>query len=89
MMSMKRILVDLCSGLIVPLTFFPGWAATLLEWLPFQAITYLPASVFVGRVSGDAVWGVLLIQFLWFVVLTIPIWLVWQRARRRLFVQGG
>jgi ABC-2 type transport system permease protein len=89
MMSMKRILVDLCSGLIVPLTFFPGWAATLLEWLPFQAITYLPASVFVGRVSGDAVWGVLLIQLVWFVVLTIPIWLVWQRARRRLFVQGG
>ncbi len=89
MMSMKRILVDLCSGLIVPLTFFPTWASSVLEWLPFQAITYLPASVFVGRVTGSAVWEVLLLQFVWFVVLLIPIWLVWQRARRRLFVQGG
>jgi ABC-2 type transport system permease protein len=89
MMSMKRILVDLCSGLIVPLTFFPGWAASVLEWLPFQAITYLPASVFVGRVSGAAVWDVLLVQGLWFLILTVPIAYVWLRARRRLFVQGG
>jgi ABC-2 type transport system permease protein len=89
MMSMKRILVDLCSGLIVPLTFFPAWAQTILEWLPFQAITYLPASVFVGRVSGDDIWQVLFIQVAWFLILLVPIAIVWRQARKRLFVQGG
>jgi ABC-2 type transport system permease protein len=81
--------VDLCSGLIVPLTFFPGWAMEILQWLPFQAITYLPVSVFVGRVTGPEIWQVLLVQVIWFVILIIPIWLVWHRARQRMFVQGG
>jgi ABC-2 type transport system permease protein len=89
MMSMKRILVDLCSGLIVPLTFFPSWANSILEWLPFQAITYLPASVFVGRISGNEVWQVLLTQVMWILILIVPIAYVWWRARKRLFVQGG
>jgi ABC-2 type transport system permease protein len=89
LMRMKRVAVDLFSGLLIPISFFPGWAESLLQWLPFQAITYLPASVFTGRVTGGAVWDVLLIQLAWFAVLLVPIAWIWRVARRRLFVQGG
>ncbi len=89
LMRMKRVAVDLLSGLIIPLSFFPGWAIAILEWLPFQAITYLPASVFTGRVSGAAVGDALLVQVIWFVVMIVPIMIVWRAARKRLFVQGG
>ncbi|EJW19483.1 ABC-2 family transporter protein [Paenibacillus alvei] len=89
MIRMKRVVVDLFSGVIVPISFFPGWLLALNEWLPFQAITYLPSSVFTGRVAGDQVWAALGIQLLWAVVLVIPIVLLWRSARRRLFVQGG
>jgi len=44
LMRFKRILVELFSGLIIPLSFFPGWAMSALEWMPFQAIMYLPSS---------------------------------------------
>jgi ABC-2 type transport system permease protein len=89
LIHMKRVAVDLLSGLVIPLSFFPGWARTALEWLPFQAITYLPASVFTGRVVGAAVGEAIAVQLIWCCVLIVPIFLMWRAARRRLFVQGG
>lgn len=89
MMRMKRVAVDLFSGLIVPVSLFPLWAEGVLKWLPFQAITYLPSAVFTGKVTGSAISQVFGVQLLWFVVLLLPIYWIWQRARTRLFVQGG
>lgn len=89
MMRMKRVVVDLFSGLILPISLFPGWLATIAQWMPFQAITYLPGSVFTGRVKGVGIWNVLGIQIIWLVVLLVPMIIIWRLARRRLFVQGG
>ncbi|MDY8025791.1 ABC transporter permease [Paenibacillus polymyxa] len=89
MMRMKRVVVDLFSGLILPISLFPGWLATIAQWMPFQAITYLPGSVFTGRVKGVGIWNVLGIQVIWLVVLLVPMIIIWRLARRRLFVQGG
>lgn len=89
MLRMKRVLVDLFSGVVVPISFFPGWLAVTMKWLPFQAITYLPSSVFTGRTAGDEAIRVLGVQALWFLALIIPILLIWRQARYRLFVQGG
>lgn len=89
MMRMKRVLVDLFSGVVVPIAFFPGWLSGIMQWLPFQAITYLPSSVFTGRTPMSGVGQVLGLQVIWFAVLLVPIWWTWRVARRRLFVQGG
>ncbi|SFF02237.1 ABC-2 type transport system permease protein [Paenibacillus algorifonticola] len=89
MMRMKRVMVDLFSGVVVPIAFFPGWLAEIMKWLPFQAITYLPSSVFTGRTPGSEIAGVFGLQVVWFVVLLVPIWFTWRAARKRLFVQGG
>ncbi len=89
MMRMKRVIVDLCSGLIIPLSFFPSWTEDVLRLLPFQAITYLPSSLFTGRIGADMALSVFAVQALWFVLLMLPIMLVWRAARNRLFVQGG
>jgi ABC-2 type transport system permease protein len=89
LIRMKRVMVDLFSGLIVPMSFFPGWAEGILKLLPFQAITYLPGSVFTGKVTGNAIYEVLGVQLLWFLLLILPLGLLWRSARTRLFVQGG
>ena len=86
---MKRVAVDLFSGLVIPVSFFPGWAEGMLKILPFQAISYLPGSVFTGNIKGAEILPVIGIQLFWFLVLLIPVYVVWQRARKRLFVQGG
>lgn len=89
MMRMKRVTVDLFSGLVVPMSFFPGWAQELMNLLPFPAITYLPGSVFTGKVAGSAVYNVFAVQIIWFVLLIVPLYVLWRSARTRLFVQGG
>jgi ABC-2 type transport system permease protein len=89
LMRMKRVAVDLFSGLIIPLSFFPGWAESILKLLPFQAITYLPATVFTGRTTGSDALSALGVQALWFVLLIGPMIWLWFKARNRLFVQGG
>jgi len=87
--SFKRVMVDLFSGVVLPISFFPGWARTVLEWLPFQAIAYLPGSAFTGTLSGSEVVFAIGIQAVWSVALILPIMLMWRAARRRMFVQGG
>ncbi|WP_281890145.1 ABC-2 family transporter protein [Paenibacillus sp. YYML68] len=89
LMRLKRVAVDLFSGLVIPMSFFPGWAESVLKLLPFQAITYLPGKVFTGAVPEGAVYDGLLVQLLWFVLLLLPLVLLWRSARSRLFVQGG
>lgn len=89
LMRMKRVVVDLFSGLLIPISFFPGWLVSIMNVLPFQAITYLPGSVFTGRIAGTGILEVLGIQVIWFVILLAPMIIVWRAARVRLFVQGG
>lgn len=89
LIRMKRVAIDLLSGVFVPISFFPLWAEKLLNWTPFPAITYLPSSVFTGRVPDAEAWQALLVQAVWFAVLIVPILVMWRASRRRLFVQGG
>lgn len=42
------LLRDLCAGVLVPLTLFPGFMQKILFFLPFQFITYVPTRVFIG-----------------------------------------
>jgi ABC-2 type transport system permease protein len=77
------------SGALVPLWFLPDAVRTALELLPFQAMTFLPLSIYIGQTTGASILGALAIQAFWVVVLTLlTIW-VWGRAHRRLVVQGG
>lgn len=85
----KRVAVDLFSGLLIPIAFFPEWAAKLLSYLPFQTISYLPAMIYTGGLTGKEIWDAILLQFVWFLLLLLPIQLLWTKAKRNLIVQGG
>ncbi|GGE27013.1 ABC transporter permease [Marinithermofilum abyssi] len=85
----KRVIVDLLSGLILPISFYPEWAQRILTYLPFQAISYQPSTILAKGMARGEIAHVLLTQWIWAVVLWIPIQLLWIHARRRLIVQGG
>lgn len=88
-MRAKHYLLELLSGLLLPITFFPAWLKTLTEWLPFQAIAYVPASIYLGRFEGAALARALGIQGAWAFALAGLSALLWRRAASRLTVQGG
>jgi ABC-2 type transport system permease protein len=87
--SAKGLATDLLSGLFLPLQFYPGWLQTVIRWLPFQAISYLPNMIFTGGLAGRDAWSAIGLQVLWSVLLGVITWRLWHRARRYLVVQGG
>ena len=73
------------SGLIMPLTFFPGWLRDLARVLPFASFVQTPVDVWLGQYH---VWQ-LALQIGWAVVLLALGQLVLGRATRRVVIQGG
>jgi ABC-2 type transport system permease protein len=74
------------SGLILPLSWYPAWAQSLLAWTPFPALFQTPIDVFTER--GDVA-ALLATRLGWAVFLFVVGRLVLVRGGRRLVVQGG
>ena len=73
------------SGMIMPLTFFPGWLRDLARVLPFASFLQTPVDVWLGQYHA---WQ-LGLQAGWAVVLLCIGQFVLRRATRRVVVQGG
>lgn len=89
MRGMVGLIGSFFAGSLIPLWFMPGPLRTVSEWLPFQAVAYLPASIYTEQATGGAMWRAIGIQALWLVLLGIAASQVWNRAQHRLVVQGG
>lgn len=89
MRAMVGLASNFLAGSMVPVWFMPGWLRTAVEMLPFQAIAFLPASIWVERATGNEVWRAIGLQLFWLAALGIASAWVWKRAQRRVVVQGG
>jgi len=50
-------LVELLSGLLIPIAFFPRWAQIVFACLPFEHIASTPLQIYLGKLSGGAAWN--------------------------------
>ena len=89
LLQVKKHLIRLLSGSIIPVWFFPEGVANVLNSLPFVYIYQLPLSIYIGRGDWDEHIAQMKIQSLWLVVLLILFYFVQNRATRRVMVQGG
>ncbi|AZB41929.1 daunorubicin ABC transporter permease [Bacillus sp. FJAT-42376] len=85
----KRVVVDLFSGLLLPISFYPGWAQNVMQYFPFQAISYVPNMIFTEAYKGNELMQALFYQGVWAVLLLIPIQLLWMLAKKQMVIQGG
>ncbi len=85
----KRVVIDLFSGLLLPLHLFPLWAQSVMNYLPFKGISYIPSMIFTEGFSLTEIMEGLLLQSLWVVILFVPIVITWSVAKRKLVIQGG
>src|SRR6202161_3282308 len=47
----KYWLIELLSGLLIPMSFFPEWVQQVLAWLPFEHIAYTPLQIYLGKLD--------------------------------------
>lgn len=89
LISAKRVVIDLFSGLLLPISFFPGWAQSVMRYLPFQGISYVPSMIFSNGFSHQQAIIAIGQQLVWVIVLLLPIQLLWIFAKKQLVIQGG
>ena len=77
------------SGGIIPLPLFPDWAQGALNLLPFRAIMDVPFRLYMGHMPPGEVWGALVHQLAWAIILILLGRWALARGLRRVVVQGG
>lgn len=77
------------SGFFMPLRFFPNWFITLCNLTPFPAMVNTNIEIYLGLLTGAALWKALLMQVFWAAALALLCHVILRRGIRHLVVQGG
>lgn len=85
----KRVVMDLFSGLLLPISFYPDWAREIIGFFPFQAVSYMPNLIYLGKLSGTAALEVIVLQLFWIGILGIIAFGFWRYAVKHVVIQGG
>lgn len=85
----KYVLVEILSGLVIPITFFPESLAKISQWLPFHLISFTPLMIYMGKFSDDELKTNLLMGLGWTFILLVLGQIFWKKALLKLTVQGG
>ena len=85
----KQWLIELLSGLLLPMSFFPDSIRKVMAWLPFEHIAYTPLQIYLGNLDHAQALQALGIQWLWVVVLLVLAHLWWNRCLGSMSIHGG
>lgn len=85
----KQWLIELLSGLLLPMSFFPKPIAIAMNWLPFEHIAYTPLQIYLGKLGHADVLRALAAEWFWVVALLALAHRWWNHSLRRLSIQGG
>lgn len=82
-------IVNIFSGIIVPLPFFPDWMQKIINLLPFRGLIDIPVRFYIGDLPPWQI-GVYFIQQLAWVVILVAIgqWILHKKLKD-IVVQGG
>lgn len=89
LIQVKKHLIRLLSGSIIPIWFFPSWLSGVLEKLPFMYIYQLPISIFIGQGEMEDIVRQMVIQAVWLIVLGLVFYILQRRVTKKVMVQGG
>jgi ABC-2 type transport system permease protein len=83
------IVVNLLSGFIIPISFFPHWLRVIASLTPFPSMVQTPVDIFTGHSAGLDALAAIATQLPWALVLFVACRVVFLRGRRTLVFQGG
>jgi ABC-2 type transport system permease protein len=79
----------LAGGHVFPINLLPPALAHALMLTPFPYQLFFPVSIYLGQVSGTALWQGLAMQFFWVVAsYGLARW-IWHRGIRKYAAVGG
>lgn len=85
----KQVVMAFASGALIPLSLFPDWLRQVVDWLPFQAGVHIPTSIYLGHLTGAALWRALGVQALWAAGLLLAANWFFHYSLRKVTIPGG
>lgn len=85
----KSLLIELLSGLLIPISFFPAPLRTLSHWLPFEHIAFTPLQIYLGKLNEAQALRALAVGWVWVAVLLWAGHVWWKYAVRKITIHGG
>jgi ABC-2 type transport system permease protein len=85
----KYWLIELLSGLLIPMAFFPDAVRQVMAWLPFQHIASTPLQLYLGKLAPADAAVLLLVQWLWLAALLWAGARWWELSARKITIHGG
>ena len=87
--QVNNAVVRLCSGAIIPLTFFPETIRKIFEFLPFSSFISTPLNIFLGKFSNIELLKAFGLQIFWILLFNLFGNFVWKKVIKHLIIQGG
>ncbi len=87
--SVKYHFVNMLSGAIIPIWFFPDWLQLAVNLLPFVNMFQTPLGIFIGKYTVEESLLRIALQAGWLLALGLILFFAQKRASRRILVQGG
>jgi ABC-2 type transport system permease protein len=87
--QIKNALILILSGVLLPLWFMPEILIKIINLSPFGTIYFIPITIYLGQLTGNELLFSLIKQCLWIIFLAGAGRLLWNRAIKKLVIQGG
>jgi ABC-2 type transport system permease protein len=89
LMRAKFFLLELFSGLLLPISFFPRIVQKIMGVMPFESISYVPMLIYLGKLNGGGLVRAIAMQVVWVAVLFAIGDGLWRWSTRKVIIQGG
>ena len=88
-MTIKNVFINVLSGSMIPLWFMPELARKIIAFTPFESIYFTPVQIYLGNISGGEIVAGFIEQLVWIACLMAAGFVLWNKGKRKLVVQGG
>ena len=83
------VLLNLATGMFIPLDFFPEWSVPVLERTPFASWGYLPTKIYLGLFDLNQMMDLLITHTLWVVILLVLNKIIFRIGIKKYSSVGG
>ncbi|MCQ2585826.1 MAG: ABC-2 family transporter protein [Treponema sp.] len=88
-MTIKNVFINVLSGSMIPLWFMPDFMKKIISFTPFDSIYFTPVQIYLGNVTSGQIAAGFLKQIIWIICLMSAGFILWNKGKRKLVVQGG
>ncbi len=84
-----RVVMEIATGAIIPLSFIPGIWQSILNFLPFKFLAYFPIQIYLGKFSMPEILNGFAQGAVWLAFLGVLSYYVWKRGVRHYTASGA